>query len=308
MYDRKGEKCLSVNTLGAGIRLWRLLKEKRIELTYAEVIGLDANIYQESPDSALNIQFIIDAFKPKDKNKPPTKFDLELKNVVLRKCSASFNKRWIPESENRLKTDFNHLYLSDLKADINLPKISNEDYVIDLRRLAFNLSGGLRVETIAFRAHLTPTSLSLADIVVKLPVTELRPADFVVSFDAINKIPEAIKSGNHHLIMIDNTVDVSDFSWLIPDLKRFQIPCLLSIDAEGNANSFRLNEFKFSSEGSDLSVSLSGRGDNVLEKDSSEFEIEELNVVASEAFVAEILSKMPDFSKKGVTFYRNAET
>ena len=39
-YTPDGEKCIEVSTLGAGIRLWKLIKVRRIEITYAEVLGL----------------------------------------------------------------------------------------------------------------------------------------------------------------------------------------------------------------------------------------------------------------------------
>lgn len=298
VFDKDGKRCLYVETVGAGIHLWRLLNNRKIELTYAEIIGLDADIYQIEERAPLNINFIIDAFKPKEKNRPSAKFDLNLKNVVLRRCAASFNKEWIPLSEDRLKTDFNHLRLTDLKADINLPRISNDDFVIDLRRLSFNLSGGLDVQTIAFKAHVTSRSLSVENMVVKLPDTEIRPSDVVLRFDGLNRIADALKTGDNRLVFVDNQVTLSDFSWLVPDLHRYPVPFRLSADLSGNLGEIFMNDFSFDSGNGDLMVRITGSVDNLIDKEKMSVRLENLNVKASAPTVAEVLSKFPKVSPK----------
>lgn len=169
VYDPEMVRCLRVETLGAGINLRKLISGEGIEITYGEIIGLNATIFQRREDSPLNIGFIIDAFKPKDKNKPPSKFDINLRNVVIRRCSATFDRMWMPCDTIADKTDFNHLKISNFKGDVTFPRLSNDDFVIDLRRLAFSLSGGLDVEKLAFRTHITPNSISLRDFVIRLP-------------------------------------------------------------------------------------------------------------------------------------------
>ena len=135
MFDPEGERCLRVETVGAGINIWRLITSREIELTYGEIIGLDARIFQQVENGPLNIQFIIDALKPKDKNKPPSKFDLKLRNVVLRRCKASFDREWKPKAEGEYRTDFNHVAIEDLRADVAFPRLSTNDFELDLRRM-----------------------------------------------------------------------------------------------------------------------------------------------------------------------------
>ena len=89
--DQQGGKMVTVDKIGAGMSLPNLVFFQRFVFNYAELIGLDGRITKATPDSQMNIQFIIDALKPKDKNKPPTKFDVKLDAVVLRKSSLSFD-------------------------------------------------------------------------------------------------------------------------------------------------------------------------------------------------------------------------
>ena len=298
VVDKSGKQCLGVETVGAGISLWKLIRDQRVEITYAEIIGLDAKIYQPAQDAPLNIQFIIDAFKPKEKNKPPTKFDLKLRNVVLRRCAVSFDKEWIPRNEDPLRTDFNHLRLSDLKADIYIPRLSNDDISVDLRRLAFMLSGGLKVETISLKTHITPRSISVNDLVLKLPGTEIRPSDISLNFNGYKEIPEALKTGIHRLVLVENTVTPSDFSWLLPVLNRYQQQFLLSLEASGNLNSLSLERFSIDSEEDDLHLSLRGEGDRLLDRDSLSVAIDELKLKASPMAVREAYTQLPGISAK----------
>ena len=97
--DQDCKELINIDKLGAGINLWALLSKGEIIVSYAEIIGLDAKITQKAQGAPLNLQFLIDALKPKDPNKPPTKFDLSIQSVVLRKSRVSFDKLWQPRRQ-----------------------------------------------------------------------------------------------------------------------------------------------------------------------------------------------------------------
>ena len=103
--DQDRKELINIDKLGVGINLWALLSNGEIIISYAEIIGLDAKIKQNEPGAPLNLQFLIDALKPSDPNKPPTKFDLSIQSVVLRKSRVSFDKLWLPRHQNTEKFD-----------------------------------------------------------------------------------------------------------------------------------------------------------------------------------------------------------
>lgn len=306
VYDKDDRLCIEVESLGAGIRLWHLLRYKKVELSYAEIIGLDARISQASPDSPLNIQFLIDAFKPKDRNKPPKKFDLNFHNVVLRRCALSFDKVWEPLSDRKDKTDFNHFMIRDLKADINLPRIANDDFTIDLRRLSFVMSGGLDVQTIAFRGHITTRSLSLENLKVKLPGTELSPSDIFLTYEGFSDILRAIKEGNHQIVLVDNIVSPKDFAWIMPGLRRCQDTLSLSLEAEGNADRIRIRDLTLAASDSDFAIGLKGEVENIVKKDSISIDLEDLRFRADAGAVREILRNLPSLPQRAEKTIMNA--
>mgnify|MGYP006874840917 CR=1 FL=1 len=88
-----------------------------------------------------NIQPIIDALKPKEKNKPPTLFNLKINTVVLRNTQLKYDI--ISAEKNNSKLDPNHLHIYDFNADLQLPCIKNDDFLIDIKRFA--LKGKCRI-------------------------------------------------------------------------------------------------------------------------------------------------------------------
>lgn len=286
------QECIRIETVGAGISLWRFLNEGKIEFSYGEIIGLRAEVSQPSEGSGLNIQFLIDAFKPKDKNKPPTKFDINLRNVVLRRCAVIFDRQWMPIDTNNLKTDFNHIRIYDLKADVAFPQLKNDDFKIDLRRLSFKMSGGLDVEKLAFTTHITPKSLSVNNLAICLPSTDLHPSDFSIRFDGFAGIKKSLSEGEYRLVMIDNKICPADFAWLSPKLRNYPGILTLNLECEGNLSELALNEFRLG-DGRNIDIVMKGNARNLLDRRNIQLALEDLNVSLSRYGISEVLGNLP---------------
>lgn len=280
VFDPEGKRCLEVATLGAGINLLSLIREKKIELTYAEIIGLDARIEQPDSTSGLNIDFIINAFKPKDKNKPPVKFDLNLRNVVIRRSAVSFDRPWIPRDPNRMTTDFNHFRIRDLKADLNVPRLTDEEVNIDLRRLSFNLSGGMKVEKLAFESKLTSRSLSISNLILRLPATVIKTSDISLSFSGYDHLIEALETGSHSLSITDSRLSLADFSWLNSNLSQFPETLDLEMDVSGNMNNVDTCHFILSGKepNDDILVTFMATAENIRDKEEFKIEADNLKI------------------------------
>ncbi|MDE6326751.1 MAG: hypothetical protein K2M02_11315, partial [Duncaniella sp.] len=89
--DTNGVDALAVGHLGAGINLTDLIFSGRIVVSYAEIIDLRARIYRDSVNTPLNIAPILERFKPKDPNRPPTLFDLAVNMIVIRRANIEYD-------------------------------------------------------------------------------------------------------------------------------------------------------------------------------------------------------------------------
>lgn len=242
-----GDVVAKASTIGAGIKIWQLLRYQKIQITYAEVIGLDAHIEQEKEHGDLNIQFIIDGFKSKKKSDKPTRFDLVLNNIVIRRGNVTFDKLWKQRNTSKNKIDFNHLKISNIAADLRFPRLRNDDIIVDLRRLSFNESAGMDVESLSGKFHITNREITFNDLHLRLPSSEIHPEDMTLRYHGYSDIVNSLKRSPMHLLLVDNRVTPSDFRAFMPALAHYTQSYVLNMDLLKNKDDVRFSEFSLSS-------------------------------------------------------------
>lgn len=270
--DAKGDTVVSAQTVGAGINLWKLLFDQKIQITYAELISLDAHIVQQEEHGELNIQFIIDAFKSRKEKKEPTRFDLTLNNVVIRRGNVTFDREWCPRQSDSRKIDFNHLKVRNLAADLRFPRLRNDDIIVDLRRLSLSEVHGLDVQSISGRFHITNKELTFNDLRLRLPFTELHPADMTLRYKGYSDIAAALRRDPMRLLLEDNRVTPSDFRAFVPALSRYTSTYRLTLDVVKHADDLRISTLDLRSDHG-LSLTLSGRIASAFNPRSGRFSV-----------------------------------
>lgn len=239
--DLKGRRCVAIEKLGAGINLFLLLSENKIEITYAELLGLDGRVIQDRKGEPLNIDFIVKALSPKDKSKPPTQFDLKIHSVVIRRSTLTFDRNWLPTKGKGL-FDANHVKIENLNADVKLPRIKNDDFTVEVRRLAFSEQSDFRMKKLSLNAHITNHSIDVTDLLIELPNSKLQPNDFNLKFDGYDDIGPALARATLKLRLDNTRVTPSDFKAFLPALAKFDSPFTISVDASGNRNAVKIND------------------------------------------------------------------
>lgn len=239
--DPYKQECLHIEKLGGGVNLFRLLLRGEIEITYIELIDFKAHVYQRTPDEPFNINYIIEAFKPKDKNKPPTLFDLKIHNIVLRGGEVKYDRMWEKENPNSDAIDFNHLLINDLRADVALPKLSNDLTEIDLRRFAFAEKSGLDVKEISGYFILGKERLVVDDFTLRLPGSQLSLANFEVPFRMFGKDAEA--EDYLKIRIFDSHITPSNLSAFLPALADYEFAIPVEGVVQTNLNDVRIPAF-----------------------------------------------------------------
>ena len=225
----EGKKCVDIQRLGAGIAFWKMVLRGDIEITYAEIIGMKARIEQERKDGPLNIQFIIDAFKPKREGQPPGKFYLKLHNVVIRKSAVTFARLWnVPREDARL--DPNYIAITNLRADLAMPILKNDNFKIELKRLSFREKSGLYLDALSMVAEMSPRRISVKDFDLKLAQTTMTLNDLEYDINGFASIPSKLKEAEHDIRLSIRKLDPSDFAFIVPRLN--MVPGIYSIEAD----------------------------------------------------------------------------
>lgn len=208
-----GDTALTVSRLGAGVSVYDALVRDRWRVDYVELIGADARLHRESADAPLNIARIIEALQPKDKEKPPTRFDLRISSVIIRSCSVHYDVADRPVKES---FDPNHLLINNLRADISLPRIANDDFTVNLRRLAFDERSGLQVDNLVGEFHISSEELTSKGVSLKLPGSSVGFADMRLPLNGLDEIGAALRSNPLEVRFLEGA-----HLWL-PDLQCFE--------------------------------------------------------------------------------------
>ena len=96
-----GDTAVVADRLGAGFMFWKLVVDRRLVFSYAEIIGLDVKLWRDSVGAPLNIQPVIERLMPKDKTKPPVNYDLRINNIVVRRSRLSYDVKSKAEADRR---------------------------------------------------------------------------------------------------------------------------------------------------------------------------------------------------------------
>lgn len=287
-----GERCITVDKLGAGLDVWAFLASRKIIITYVELIGLDASISQSAPDAPLNIAFIIDAFKPKDKNKPPKVFNLALKNVVIRKSSVKFDKGWIPRNTSR-RFDPNHIAVEDFRADLAFPTLSDRQIGLDLRRLAFREESGFEVKGLSLTATVSQNHIAINNPRLQIGSSEINLSDITLDIDGYSDIVPSLMHDSRSLeIKIDRVIP-SEFDAFYPNLAMVHTPVSVEMNVTGNLDRLFLERLRLKKMSGETILDMRANARNPHIVAEAYYELEALELNADRSLQRDIMALIP---------------
>ncbi len=262
-----GDTALTVRRLGAGVRLLSLLSsDEPVTIDYVELVGLDARLRRDSAGAPLNIQPIIDALSPKEKNKPPTQFDFKINTVMIRSSRLSYDVG-MEENVNGAVRRFSpgHVAIERFRADIRLPRLRNDDFAVNIKRLAFaEIRSGFVLDNLAGDFVVSRDMLAARNMQIVLPQSHLRFMDMELPLEGgMKNISAALKSARMEAgIQPGSNLQLSDLAAFVPQLEQ------LSMDVDfkrfafsGNMNGFVTDLELFSDGGTSLEMVGNVKGD-----------------------------------------------
>ena len=291
--DQQGDSLLMIGKLGAGINLKDLVVDNRIVVTYGEIIGLDAHVTRPDKDSPTNVQFIIDAFKPKD-DKPPKPFDVQVKTVVVRQSSLTYDVLDQPHKLGRL--DPNHLAVTNLRADLTLPQLKNNDFDIRVKRLSFDERSGLSLKRLSTDVHITDNSLDVKDIKVKLPASDIRLDDIHLEYSSLKNLGNELKGMPLRLRTPGSTITPSDLSALLPQLKQFDDPLSVVAEVVRDGTRIEVPELRVRTRSGGLALNARGGFSMPTEGGYRTLDLDHIDLDAQSGDIARVTSFVPNLS------------
>lgn len=297
VYNQDGiNPAVSIKKLGAGISLYNLFIERRLVFTFAEIIGLDGKLYKETPRSPLNIQFIIDALSKKKPNSPPTKFDVKIYNIVIRKSMLSYDV--LSEQHNPNKFDKNHISLSNITGDIVLPRLKNNDFVVNIKRLAFDEKSGLVLKNLSLNSIITNKEITVSNFYLELPNTIITPEDITLKYNNLATLGKEIKNLPLEINISNSYVTLRDFSAFVPALYSFDQKMNITMAVRGTMESLYFPVLNITTLNKRISIDVSGTLYNISDKRRFSCHLPHINIEASAQEISKIMSKLTNITPK----------
>ena len=291
--DQQGDSLLTVGKIGAGISLKDLIVDKRIVITYGELIGLAGHVTRPDKNSPTNMQFILDAFKPKD-DKPSKPFDVEVKTVVVRQSALTYDVLDQPRKSDRF--DVNHLDVRNLRADLTLPKLKNNDFDIRVKRLSFDEGSGLSLKRLSTDVYITDNALDIKDIKLQMPHSDIRLDDLHLEYSSLKNLGSELANRPLMVRTPGSTITPSDFAAFAPQLKQFNDPLRIATTVVRDGGRIEVPELSVHS--SDGALALNARGGMTLPTQGGyhSLDLDRIDLDVKSAKLSELMSLVPGLS------------
>lgn len=246
VWDRSNRPLLSATRTGAQLDLMRYFNDGHIIINSAQLYGVKANISQAHPDSALNYQFILDAFASKDTTKKTTPH-IEVNSILARHVNVTFNREWQPLLTDRL--DPNHLELKDLslKASVYMP--CKDSIKINLDKFSFEEKSGFKVSNLECSIEKNKNDIRLRDLSLSTNKSHL-------------DIPMLSLSDNKGNGSMSFSMNPSDFACILPELRSLDETWNISLEGNGDRQTINLSQLTISQNNGALTLRANATVDN----------------------------------------------
>lgn len=278
--DDNGHEAVRVSRLGAGINLPELMFHGKFVVNYAEIIGFDGQINRITPDSPINIAKIIEKLKNQDKEKKPSNIELSINTIVMRQCSFGYDVA----SEQRMaegRFDKNHILLTDLNADITIPAINDKTIIAELYRIKFTESAGLTVTDLHGKVELVNDTLSISNLSVAMPGTEVHVGDMTLPLDSARDIRGALAKHPLRLSVVNRSyINPRDFASFIPVASEIDGRVNVDLSATVSTKEIAIQQLHVGSTMPHLTIIAEGEIKDYNNVDSLRANIENFSLVA----------------------------
>ncbi|MBR1469027.1 MAG: translocation/assembly module TamB [Prevotella sp.] len=251
--DQQGEPLLKASRLSAKIDYLALAKGK-IVVTSAQLFGVNANLYQEKADAPDNFQFLIDSLASKDTTSH-TPLDLRINSLIIRHGAVSYHKRHVAPKSGMFSPA--HIEASNISAHLILNALQDDSLNVNLKKMAFTMSPGLKVKDLTFKAVANRQGSQLSDFALTTAQSNLKISEVNASYRYENDQldPNSLEFNGK---IERSVVTPSELVSFVAQAKEFDTPFYISSAFSGTGSSLRISQLDVQS--SERDFRLSGNG------------------------------------------------
>lgn len=216
LLDQEGDTIVFAEKVTAHISPYVLLKN-RIQINTLAIATPDIRINRATQQSPLNIQFLLDKFKP-DSKKEKQKFAIRINQMLVYDGKFSYDVYNAPMSESGF--DPSHIAFTNIDCNISMRKFLYDELDLLIRSIKGYEKSGLKLEKLRTSIKAGYGNIQLNGTRIQFPNSFISSDAIAIIFD--KKSPKALQFiGN----IRSNKTTITDFSPLIPNLPQ-EIPVL----------------------------------------------------------------------------------
>lgn len=307
VMSNDGDTIMQVRRLGAGVKLTSVFGGDKIIFNFAEIIGLNLHLTKQTPQSPLNIDPIIKALAPKNRKKNNSKFNCAVNAVIIRQSKFTYDVISEPFCEG--KFDRNHIYVDDFRGDISLPEMSNNDFAVDISRIALNEQSGLTVEDLHGNYIISDTLLSISGMQLRLPNTTINIGDTHLKIDGWNDIIPSLSRQDINLkIENGSCINPVDFKMFIPALGEIDTQVEIDTDIKGSLSYVDIGHISLNAPDRKVNLLISGNASHLNIPDSLQLNLPVVSLRLLGNDAAKVLKKLVKLPSKPENIIENLGT
>lgn len=259
IYEPNGKRMARIARVSASVNLFSLLSGK-VNIGTAQLFGTQATLYKETPESAPNYQFIVDAFTEEDKEEP-SKLDLHIGSFIMRHTDVTFDVKSEPVRKEAL--DINHLNLKDVGMNVVLRCLTNDSLDVTIKRLqAKEMNSGIVLRDTRFKLVANNNQGTLSDFKLSLPHSTFYVDSLYTEYGRLEKDSVfRIQS-----TLIHGSLTPRDLALFNPKLAESTTPIRFSFHVDGDEKQVMVKNFDLCSEGDGLTMLAEVGVDHPLKK------------------------------------------
>lgn len=237
LNDREGDTILIAEKIYAGFDLLPLLNNSLV-ITDARLADFEIYLSKDDPNTPLNIQFIIDAFKPKESTNN-NKLDVKINSINITNGNLHFDVEDRPAETN--KFDPNHIQISNLNAKLALKSLNTDSLNIQIKKLELKEKSGLVIDNLIARFITKNQHLSVKGFKLNLPKSLLQFDKFEVDYSIFRIPADLISYATFETQINSSYVVLSDIAAFVPALEHFEDRILFRTDISGKVDSIQVS-------------------------------------------------------------------
>lgn len=243
LEDEGGDVLFEANHLTAGFKPIPLLKGKFV-FTTIRLLGFSLHLKKETPESDLNLQFVLDAFASRDTTKISPNIDLQFNSVLIRKGNLKYEV--LSEHTSPGKFNVNHIDVRNISAKIALRAFNSDSINAHIKKLSFEESSGLKMNKLSLNIVGNKDSAFIRNFEIKLPRTNLTVENAGIGLTNTHSLNDLLTNAPVTLKIPSSEIYPADLAPFVPAFRNFTDHIELSANISGFIDDIHLERLSLS--------------------------------------------------------------